>query len=176
MFSTFFIRRPRFAIVLAAILMISGALCALRLPIKQYPNIAPPQIMVIASYPGADAQTIATTVGTPLEEAVNGVEKMIYMSSSSINNGIYALTITFENGTDPDMALIKVQNRIHGTTSRLPQIVNTMGINISASTSTMIGFIALTSPKGTRDELFLTNYATSNVSNRFKRIPGMGNI
>ena len=176
MFSTFFIRRPRFAIVLASILMISGALCALRLPIKQYPNIAPPQIMVIASYPGADAQTIATTVGTPLEEAINGVEKMIYMSSSSINNGIYALTITFENGTDPDMALIKVQNRIHGTTSRLPQIVNTMGINISASTSTMIGFIALTSPKGTRDELFLTNYATSNVSNRFKRIPGMGNI
>ena len=176
MFSKFFIRRPRFAIVLSAILMISGALCALQLPITQYPNIAPPQIVVIASYPGADAQTVALTVGTPLEEAVNGVERMLYMNSSSANNGVYALTITFESGTDPDMALIKVQNRIHGTTARLPQVVNTMGISINTSNTGMIGVLALISPKGTRDELFLTNYATANVINRLKRIPGMGGI
>ena len=176
MFSKFFIRRPRFAIVLSAILMISGALCALQLPITQYPNIAPPQIVVIASYPGADAQTVALTVGTPLEEAVNGVERMLYMNSSSANNGVYALTITFESGTDPDMAMIKVQNRIRGTTSRLPQIVNTIGITINATTSNMIGALVLVSPKGTRDNLFLTNYASSNVVNRLKRIPGMGSI
>ena len=156
--------------------MISGALCALRLPVKQYPNIAPPQIIVVASYPGADAQTIALTIGTPLEEAVNGVEHMLYMSSTSSNNGTYALSITFESGTDPDMAMIKVQNRIRGTTSRLPQIVNTIGITINATTSNMIGALVLVSPKGTRDNLFLTNYASSNVVNRLKRIPGMGSI
>lgn len=176
MFSKFFIRRPRFAIVIASILMISGALCALQLPIMQYPNIAPPQVRVIASYPGADAQTIATIVGTPLEEAINGVENMIYMSSSSSNNGSYALTITFENGTNSDMALIKVQNRIQQTVSRLPQIVNTMGISVIASTSSMLGFVAIISPKRTRDALYLTNYANSTVSNRLKRVPGMGNV
>ena len=176
MFSKFFIRRPRFAIVIASILMISGALCALQLPLRQYPNIAPPQIIVIASYPGADAQTVATTVGTPIEEAINGVENMIYMGSSSSNNGTYALTITFENGTDPDMSLIRVQNRIQQTVARLPQIVNTMGVSVTASSSTMVGFVALTSPNGTRDELYLTNYASSTVVNRFKRIPGMGNV
>ncbi len=176
MFSKFFIRRPRFAIVISAILMISGVLCALSLPIKQYPNIAPPQIMVVAVYPGADAQTVALTVGTPIEEAVNGVEKMLYMNSSSSNNGTYGLSITFESGTDPDMALIKIQNRIHGTTSRLPQVVNTMGISINATTTSMIGALLLASPKGTKDELFLTNYASSNVVNRLKRIPGMGAV
>ncbi len=176
MFSKFFIRRPRFAIVLSAILMISGALCALKLPITQYPNIAPPQIIVVALYPGADAQTIATTVGTPIEEAVNGVERMLYMNSSSANNGAYALTITFESGTNPDMALIKVQNRIHGTTSRLPQVVNTMGISINSSNTGMIGVLTLISPKGTRDDLFLTNYASANVINRLKRIRGMGGV
>lgn len=176
MFSKFFIQRPRFAVVLALILMISGALCALKLPIRQYPNIAPPQIRVVAAYPGADAQTVALTVGTPLEEAINGVENMLYMNSSSGNNGYYALTITFENGTDKDMALIRVRNRIQQTVSRLPQIVNTMGINVVSSSSGMIGMLVLTSPNGTRDELFLTNYADNNVSNRFKRIPGMGDV
>ena len=176
MFSKFFIQRPRFAIVLAFILMLSGVFCALQLPIRQYPNIAPPQIRVIAAYPGADAQTVAVTVGTPLEEAINGVENMIYMNSSSANNGYYALTVTFENGTNQDMALIKVHNRIQQTVSRLPQIVNTMGLNVVASSSGMIGMLVLTSPKGTRDELFLTNYANNNVTNRFKRIPGIGDV
>ncbi|MBR0149941.1 MAG: efflux RND transporter permease subunit [Synergistaceae bacterium] len=176
MFSKFFIRRPRFAIVLASILMISGALCAFQLPVTQYPNLAPPQIRVMASYPGADAQTIATTVGTPLEEALNGVEKMIYMSSSSSNNGSYGLTITFENGTNSDLALIKVQNRVQQVVARLPQIVNTMGITVISSSSSMIGFVAIVSPNGTRDTLFLTDYAINNVRNRFRRIPGMGEV
>ena len=156
--------------------MISGALCAFQLPVRQYPNIAPPQIRVIASYPGADAQTIAMTVGTPLEEAINGVENMLYMSSSSSNNGTYSLTITFESGTDQNMALIKVQNRIQQTSARLPQIVNTMGLVVIASSSSIIGFVALISPKDTRDELYLNNYADSNVVNRFKRIAGMGDV
>ena len=176
MFSKFFIRRPRFAIVIAVILMLTGALCALSLPVRQYPNIAPPQILVLASYPGADAQTIAMTVGTPLEESINGVENMLYMSSSSSNNGSYALVITFENGTDSDMALIKVQNKIQQTIARLPQVVQTMGVRAGATSSGFIGILALTSPNQTKDELFLTNYANSNVINRFKRIPGMGDI
>ena len=176
MFSKFFIRRPRFAIVIASILMISGALCAFRLPVTQYPNIAPPQIRVIASYPGADAQTIAATVGTPIEEAINGIENMIYMASSSSNNGTYALTITFENGTDSDNALIKVQNKIQQTSARLPQIVRSMGISVFAAFSSMIGMVALSSPNGTRDELYLTNYANSSVANRLKRIAGMGDV
>ena len=108
MFSTFFIKRPRFAMVIAVILMLAGAIAAFNLPVKQYPDVAPPQISVSASFPGADAETVANTVGVPLEEALNGVDGMIYMSSTASNTGRYSLTITFKTGTNPDMALVKV--------------------------------------------------------------------
>ena len=178
MFSKFFIKRPRFAIVISLVLMIAGGLCATSLPVRQYPEIAPPQIRVIANYPGADAQTVANTVGIPLEEAINGVEDMIYMTSTSSNNGSYALTITFKTGTDSDsdMALVKVQNKINQTTSSLPQTVVDMGINVAVSFSNMVGFLALTSPNGTRDALFLSDYAGSNTVNALMRISGMGEV
>ena len=176
MSAKFFITRPRFAIVISLVLMIAGALCASSLPIKQYPDIAPPQIMVIANYPGADAQTVANTVGIPIEEAVNGVENMLYMSSTSSNNGTYSLSIVFETGTNPDTALIKVQNKVQQTTSQLPSEVTAMGIRVVVTMSNMLGFVALTSPNGTRSELFMTDYVISNVQNRFKRIPGMGDV
>ncbi|MBQ6772772.1 MAG: efflux RND transporter permease subunit [Synergistaceae bacterium] len=176
MFSKFFIQRPRFAVVISCILMIAGILCAHRLPIKQYPNIAPPQIMVMANYPGADAQTVANTVGIPLEEAINGVEGMIYMNSTSSNNGAYNLVVTFETGTNSDMALVKVQNKIHQATAQLPAIVNQMGITAMVSFSNMLAFVAVISPNKTRDALFLSDYAVNNVVNSLKRIPGMGSV
>lgn len=176
MLSKFFIHRPRFAIVISCFLMIAGAICAYNLPIKQYPDVAPPQVQLWTSYPGADAQTLASLVGIPIEEAVNGVERMLYMSSSSNSNGEYSLSITFESGTDSDMALVKVQNRVQQATSRLPQVVLNNGIKVNAAFTNILGFIAFTSPKGTRDELFLTDYANNTIKNRMLRIPGMGNI
>lgn len=176
MFSKFFIHRPRFAVVISCFLMIAGGICAYSLPVKQYPDVAPPQIQVWTSYPGADAQTLANSVGTPIEEAVNGVEDMLYMSSTSSNNGEYSLSITFKTGTNTNMALVKVQNKVQQATSQLPQAVTANGITVEASFSNMLGFLALVSPKGTRDELFLTDYANSSVKNRLSRIPGMGNI
>ena len=112
MFSKFFIDRPRFAMVIAAVLTMAGIIAAFNLPVKQYPDVAPPQVSVSATYSGADAETLANTVGIPLEEAINGVDDMIYMSSTSSSTGRYSLTITFKTGTDTDMALVKVQNRV----------------------------------------------------------------
>jgi The (Largely Gram-negative Bacterial) Hydrophobe/Amphiphile Efflux-1 (HAE1) Family len=176
MFSKFFIERPRFAIVISFILMIAGGIAAMNLAVLQYPNISPPQIYVGAEFPGADAETLAKTVGIPLEEAVNGVDGMIYMSSTSSNTGRYALTITFETGTDPDIALVKVQNRIQQATPLLPQEVAAYGINADISFSDNLGFVAFVSPNRTKDELFLNEYVLSNVSNRLKRVPGMGKV
>ena len=138
---------------------------ALSLPIKQYPDITPPQIRVSATYPGADAKTLANTVAAPLEDEINGVDDMIYMSSTSSNSGSYSLTVTFKTGTDTDMALVRVQNRVQQTTPKLPSEVTERGITTSASFSNMLGMVILTSPRGTRDELFLNDYALNNVSN-----------
>ena len=176
MFSKFFIDRPRFAIVISLFLMIAGGISASSLAVKQYPDVSPPQIQISASYPGADAQTVANTVGIPLEEEINGVEDMIYMSSTSSNSGGYSLTVTFETGTDSDMALVKVQNRIQQVSSRLPKEVTDSGVTAQVSFSNTLAFLALISPNGTRDELYLTDYANNNVSNSLKRIAGMGEV
>ena len=176
MFSKFFIKRPRFAVVISLFLIIGGIVCALMLPIKQYPDVAPPQVSVWATYPGADAQTLANTVGIPLEEAVNGVEGMIYMSSTSSSNGSYSLNVTFRPGTNSDMALVKVQNRIQQASALLPSEVAQQGITTEVAFSNTLGFLALVSPNGTRDEAYLTNYANSNVKNTLSRIQGMGKV
>jgi hydrophobe/amphiphile efflux-1 (HAE1) family protein len=162
--------------VIAAVLVIAGVIAGLNLPIKQYPDVAPPTVMVFASYPGADAATLANTVGAPLEEAMNGVEDMLYMSSSSDNSGNYSLTITFGVGSNTDMALINVQNRIQQVTPLLPAEVTQRGITILKSFSNMLGFAALTSPNGTRDALYLLDYAYNNVMNVLKRVPGIGDV
>ncbi|MDR3075674.1 MAG: efflux RND transporter permease subunit, partial [Synergistaceae bacterium] len=176
MFSSFFIKRPRFAMVIAAVLMIAGIIAGFNLPIKQYPDVAPPTIMVFATYPGADALTLANTVAAPLEEAMNGVEGMIYMSSTSGNSGSYNLTITFKTGTNADMALVNVQNRIQQVSPLLPPEVTQQGLTTLKSFSNMLGFVAVRSPHGTRDQLFLLDYTYNNVTNMLKRVPGIGDV
>ncbi|MDR1943317.1 MAG: efflux RND transporter permease subunit [Synergistaceae bacterium] len=176
MFSKFFIRRPRFAMVIACVLSLAGIISAFSLPVKQYPNVTPPQIQVNASYPGADAETLANTVAAPLEEAINGVDDMIYMNSSSNSSGFYNLTITFRTGTDTNMSLVKVQNRVQQALPLLPAEVSQRGVTTNASFSDTLGFMALISPNGTRDSLFLTDYAFNNVANVLKRVPGIGDV
>ena len=176
MFSQFFIERPRFAVVLSIALALAGAISAFNLPIKQYPDITPPQVRVSANYPGADAKALTNTVAAPLEDEINGVDDMIYMSSTSSNTGNYSLAITFKTGTDTNMALVKVQNRVQQASSKLPKEVTAQGVTTSASFSDMLGLIVLGSPGGTRDELFLSDYATNNVANALKRIAGMGSV
>jgi hydrophobe/amphiphile efflux-1 (HAE1) family protein len=176
MFSKFFIEHPRFAMVISVVLALAGIIAALNLPVKQYPDVAPPQISVEASYPGADAETLANTVGVPLEEAINGVDDMIYMNSTSSNTGRYALTITFKTGTDTDMALVKVQNRVQQAEPLLPSEVTARGITTQSRFSNTLGFVALVSPNGTRDAAFMTDYAQNNVRNALKRVPGLGDV
>jgi len=130
MFSKFFIQRPIFATVLAILMILAGLITVKLLPVAQYPDITPPTIFVSASYPGADSQTVAETVGVPIEEQVNGVEGMMYMSSSSGNDGSYSLQITFENGTDLDMAAVKVQNRVSEAEPQLPSAVKQQGVSV----------------------------------------------
>lgn len=176
MFAKFFIDRPRFAMVVCLVMAIAGVIAGLNLPIKEYPDVAPPQIVVSGMYPGADAETLANTVGVPLEEKINGVEDMIYMNSTSDNTGRYQLTITFKTGTDSDMALVRVQNRVQQATPLLPSEVTAQGVTTESRFSNTLAFIALVSPNGTRDALFLNDYAINNISKALKRIPGMGGV
>lgn len=176
MFAKFFIDRPRFAMVISILMALAGVIAAFSLPVAQYPNVTPPQIQVSTTYRGADASTLANTVGAPLEEMVNGVEGMIYMNSTSSNNGQYQLTITFATGTDPDMALVHVQNRVSQVTPQLPSEVTAEGITVETSFSDTLGYLALLSPNGTYDELALMNYAYGNIRNTMKRVPGMGDV
>ena len=176
MFAKFFIDRPRFAMVISILMALAGVIAAFSLPVAQYPNVTPPQIQVSTTYRGADARTLANTVGAPLVEMVNGVEGMIYLNSTSSNNGQYQLTITFATGTDPDMALVRVQNRVSQVTPQLPSEVTAEGITVETSFSDTLGFLALLSPNGTYDELALMNYAYGNIRNTMKRVPGMGDV
>lgn len=160
--------------VIAIVLAFAGLISAFRLPIAQYPNVTPPQISVSATYRGADASTLANTVAAPLEEQINGVDGMIYMSSTSDNSGSYELTVTFDLGTDPDMALVKVQNRVQQASQMLPGEVTAQGITVSSRFSDTLGFVGLISPNGTKDGSFLMDYAENNIKNVFKRVPGMG--
>ena len=146
MFAKFFIDRPRFAMVISILLALAGIIGAFSLPVEQYPNVTPPQVQVEANYRGAAADVVANTVGAPLEELINGVDGMIYMNSTSSNNGNYRLTITFQTGTDPDMALVKVQNRVQQATPQLPSEVTAEGITVQSSFSDTMGYIGLTSP------------------------------
>lgn len=172
----FFINHPRFSMVISVVMSLAGLIAAINLPIEQYPNVTPPQIQVSASYPGANAEVVANTVAAPLEDAINGVEGMIYMSSTSSNTGNYSLTITFETGTDSDMALVKVQNKVQQAMPMLPKEVTDRGITTDTSFSNTLAFLALKSPNGTHDRLTLTDYALNNVTNVLKRVPGMGDV
>lgn len=169
-----FIDRPRFAMVIAVVMLIAGAIALLQIPVAQFPQITPPEVQVSASYPGANATVMTDSVGAPIEEQVNGVEGMMYMSSSSSDNGTYSLTVTFEAGTDPAIAQVNVQNRVALATPRLPAAVTQTGVTVRSRSSSMLLGLAIYSPKGTRDEVFISNYATVNIRDAIARLPGVG--
>ncbi|MBD5192348.1 MAG: efflux RND transporter permease subunit [Bacteroidales bacterium] len=177
MFSKFFINRPIFAIVLAIGMVLAGLLTLTSLPVAQFPDITPPTVRVSATYPGADAETVAKTVGVPIEEQVNGVEGMMYMSSSAGSDGSYSLTITFEVGTDLDMAAVKVQNRISMAEASLPSAVKQQGVSVMSESTNTILFIALESDDPDRyNSLYLTNYAKLNIVDELSRVDGVGGV
>ncbi|OWV94741.1 multidrug efflux RND transporter permease subunit [Rhizobium sp. R693] len=169
-----FVARPRFAMVIAIVMMIAGTVALLLIPVAQFPQITPPEVQVTASYPGASASVMTDSVGAPIEDQVNGVEDMLYMSSSSTNNGTYSLTVTFAAGTDPAIAQVNVQNRVAMATPRLPAAVTQTGVSVRSRSSSMLLGFAIYSPKGTKDEVFISNYATINIRDAIARLPGVG--
>ena len=172
----FFVTRPVFAIVVSVIMTIVGLLAYFELPIEQYPEIAPPSIVVRAAYPGADAATIAATVATPLEQEINGIEDMLYMSSYSTADGSMSLTITFELGTDLDSAQVLVQNRVAVAEPRLPQEVRSLGVTTTKSSPDLMMVVHMLSPDETFDQLYVSNYARSRVRDRLVRLDGVGDL
>lgn len=172
----FFINRPIFATVLALIIVVAGLVILNVLPIAQYPDITPPTVQVSAVYPGADAQTVSQTVGLPIEQQVNGVDGMLYMSSNSSSSGAYSLTITFAVGTDIDMATVMVQNRVSIAQSSLPEAVIVQGITTRKQSSNIVMMLSLTSKDPLYDGLYLSNYASLNLTDQLARLPGVGSV
>ncbi|MGR6871637.1 efflux RND transporter permease subunit [Pseudomonas sp. HK3] len=173
-FSYFFIQRPIFAAVISLLIFIAGALAVWKLPITEYPEVVPPTVVVTAAYPGANPKVIADTVASPLEQAINGVEDMIYMSSQATSDGAMSLTVTFAIGTDPDDAQVLVQNRVARALPRLPQEVQRLGVITKKSSPNLTMVVHLTSPDDRYDMLYLSNYANLNVKDELARIDGVG--
>ncbi|MDD4847908.1 MAG: multidrug efflux RND transporter permease subunit [Bacteroidales bacterium] len=174
--SKFFIERPIFATVLAIVIVLLGLVSLVSLPIAQYPEITPPTVQVSAYYSGADAETISEVVGQTIEQQVNGVEDMLYMSSVSSSSGTYTLTVTFEVGTDIDMATVLVQNRVAIAESSLPEEVTRLGITTKKKSTDFVVMISLTSEGDCFDNLYLNNYANLNIVDELKRLPGVGDV
>jgi multidrug efflux pump len=174
MFSQFFISRPKFAIVISIVILLAGFLAILEIPVAQYPEITPPQIVVSATYPGASAEDLANTVAAPIEAQVNGVENMLYMESTSTNSGNYTLSITFAVGTDSDIASVNVQNRVSLATPRLPAEVTAQGVTVRRRSPNILLGVSVYSPKGTYDQIFVSNYASINLRDALARVPGVG--
>ena len=176
MFSKFFINRPIFATVLALIIVVAGLVTLNILPVAQFPDITPPTVQVSAVYPGANAETVAQTVGIPIEQQVNGVDGMLYMSSTSSSSGAYSLTITFAVGTDIDMATVQVQNRVSEAQSSLPEPVVVQGVTVQKQSSNIVMFLTMTAQDSIYDGLYLTNYAKLNLVDQLTRVPGVGAV
>ncbi len=174
--SKFFIDRPIFANVIAIIVVILGLVSMINLPVAQYPNIVPPTIQVTTNYPGANAEVVANTVGIPIENAVNGVEGSIYMSSTGASDGSYTLTVTFEVGTDLNAALTLVQNFVNSALSQLPTAVQAQGVTVRKVSTNMLQVVSLYSDDDRFDETFLANYAVINLQYPLGRVPGVGQI
>ena len=174
MFSQFFINRPKFAFVISIFITLVGLLAVNALPIAQFPQITPPTVKVKAVYPGASAEVVEQTVAVPLEEAINGVEDMIYLQSRASNDGSLTITVTFEVGTDPDMASVNVQNRVATVSSKLPEEVVRQGVTTRKTSTDMVMVINLDSPDGTHDGVALSNYASVNIRDALSRVPGVG--
>ncbi len=176
MFANFFIRRPIFAAVLSVLVTLGGAVGLFRLPVALYPEITPPTVEVSTTYPGAHAKTIADTVAAPIEEQVNGVENMLYMSSTSANDGTYTLTVTFKPGTDLNIAQVLVQNRVNTATPKLPDEVKRRGVTVKKKATGTLMIINLASPDDSRDALYQSNYATIQLRDELARLDGVGDI
>src|SRR5712671_5559341 len=176
MFSRFFIDRPLFAAVISTFLVIAGLAAMRALPIAQYPEIAPPVVTVQAVYPGASAQTLEQTVAAPLENAINGVPNMIYMSSNSASNGIVQIQVTFEIGTNVDIAAVNVNNRVKQVEPRLPEEVRRQGVTVERGSSAFLQVLAFYAPDGRYDNLYISNYVTLNILDELKRVPGTTNV
>lgn len=175
-FSHFFIDRPIFASVVSTIVIILGAVSYLRLPVAQYPEIAPPVITVTGQYPGASAETVADTVVAPIEQQINGVEHMLYISSNSTADGRFSIQVTFDLGTDLDTAQVQVQNRVAIAEPRLPAEVQQVGVVTAKSSPDMLLVVNLYSPDGSRDPLFMSNFANIQIKDVLSRIDGVGSI
>lgn len=176
MFSNFFIDRPIFASVLSILITLAGLVAVRSLPVAQYPEITPPTVEVSATYPGANANVVADTVAAPIEQQVNGVEYMLYMSSQCTNDGSYTLTVTFQNGVDLNMAQVLVQNRVALAQPVLPDLVKRRGVTVKKKSPSVLMIVNLYSPDGTRDNLDLSNYATIQLKDELSRLNGVGDI
>jgi multidrug efflux pump len=175
-FSHFFIERPIFAMVISIVIVIAGLLAYISLPTAQYPEIAPPTVQVTASYPGADPKVVAETVATPIEEQVNGVENMLYMSSQSTADGTMTLTVTFKLGTDLDIAQVLVQNRVAIATPQLPLEVRNLGVTVQKQSPDLMMVVHLLSPDGTYSQSYISNYAFLQIRDPLSRLDGIGNV
>ena len=176
MISHFFIDRPIFAGVISVLITLVGGIFVFTLPVAQYPEIAPPTVQVSCFYPGASSEVVAETVASPIEQQVTGVEKMLYMSSQSTNDGGYNLTVTFDLGTDLDMAQVMVQNRVNLALPSLPEEVNQTGVSVKKKSPSILLVVNLVSPDESRDQLYLSNYATTRIKDELARINGVGDI
>ena len=176
MFSHFFISRPIFATVLSIVIVILGAVAYIVLPVAQYPEVTPPTIQVSTVYPGANAESVADTVATPIEQEINGVEDMLYLSSSSTNDGRVSIDVTFEVGTDIDMAQVNVQNRVAIAMPKLPEEVSRQGVTTKKRSPSLLLCVNIISPDGSRDDLYLSNYATIYIRDALARVEGVGDV
>ena len=174
MFSKFFINRPIFSTVISLLIVLFGIVSITMLPIEQYPDLTPPTVQVSAKYPGASPEVIAETVAAPIEQQVNGVEDMLYMNSTSASNGDMNLIVSFKVGTDPDQAMINVNNRVQAATNTLPDVVRQYGVTVEKKSSSILQLIAFYSPNGYSDTTTIGNYALLNIVDDLKRIEGVG--
>src|SRR5512144_119957 len=175
-FSHFFIRRPIFAGVLSALIFLVGLIAMWRLPISEYPEVVPPTVVVRAVYPGANPKTIAETVASPLEQAINGVEGSLYMFSQATGDGVMTLTVTFNLGTDIDKAQVQVQNRVSQALPKLPEEVRSLGVTTTKQSPDLTMVVHLFSPNDRYDKIYIRNYATLQVKDVLARIDGAGDV
>ncbi|HET7596105.1 MAG TPA: efflux RND transporter permease subunit, partial [Burkholderiales bacterium] len=175
-FSRFFVERPIFASVIAIVITLAGVIASQVLPVAQYPEIAPPTVTISTSYPGASAETLAKTVAAPIEEQLSGVEKMIYFSSSAAADGTVTITATFEVGTNVDTAVFQINNRVQIALPRLPEEVRRNGVIVQKRSNDILLVIGLYSEKGTHPTVEMANYATVNLIDELKRVPGVGDV
>lgn len=174
MISSIFIRRPRMAIVISLIITLAGAMAYKALPVAQFPDIVPPQVQVTAFYPGADSSSLEQSVAQVVEPAINGVDKMIYMQSTSGSDGTYSLAVSFEVGSDPDMNTVNVSNRVNQVVAALPAEVQALGVTVNKRSTSLLQVITVYSPDDSRNALFLSNYVKLNLIDALARVPGVG--